>query len=303
MAPRRSRRASSSTSSARPASRPAWTRRAGNGASGRCDERVVGSSPHATQPRPARPVPMPRRSLMVLASQVVAMAILGGCQPAPDGLLAPAEPGKEGGFGSALVLSDPILFVGEPLGVSAGIAAGVVSVFERHGVDWELVATIASPTAIDSASFGSSLAFHAEPIDTLVVGPPATTPRRRTPGAAFVFERDRGGNWTLTATLTARDPGWGSSSDGRSAPTGIPSLSAPRSPIRVRAGPSAWRTRSSAERAGRGPSPANCIRRLASFPTVAGSARRWPWTATSPSWVPRTWRRSSCLGTCRSSRT
>ncbi len=102
-------------------------------------------------------------------------------------------------FGGSISLSGDTLVVG-------ALERNVAYVFERNhgGVDnWGQIAELSSPDSTKHCCFGSAVTLS---VDTLVVG--AYGNAFDNGGAAYVFERNRGGadNWGLVTELTGSDP-------------------------------------------------------------------------------------------------
>jgi hypothetical protein len=127
-------------------------------------------------------------------------------------------------FGTSVALSGDTLAVGARFedSASAGVngdqlnndadSSGAVYVFTRDGGTWSQQAYIKASNPDAEDQFGTSLALSG---DTLVVGAPFESSSASgingteddnsaiNAGAAYVFERDAGGNWSQTAYLKA----------------------------------------------------------------------------------------------------
>lgn len=116
---------------------------------------------------------------------------------APDPSLA--------GFGRSLALAGNELVVASPASGFFSTGPGTLSIFARSpGQPFAFVETLAVPAPFGSTtaqSIGTSLAFDG---DVLAIGDPrATATPFQSAGRVFVFERQSGGGWAHTQTLTA----------------------------------------------------------------------------------------------------
>ncbi len=141
---------------------------------------------------------------MGLETMIVALA-LGECPPTEGQMILPVAAIEEGGFGSAMVLADPMLLVGEPLGDVDGELAGVVHMYVREGQSWNHAQTIEPPVSTGMPRFGGSIALTMTPTPTLVVSASADDSDVVDGGRAYVYELKQD-QWVLAATLTAPKP-------------------------------------------------------------------------------------------------
>ncbi len=110
-------------------------------------------------------------------------------------------------FGWSVAISSETLVVGAQLEDGAGGFAGAAYVYDRdHGGPdaWGEVAKITASDAADNDRFGCSVAIDG---DTAIVGAFGNDDAGTNSGAAYIFERDRGGpdGWGETAKITALD--------------------------------------------------------------------------------------------------
>jgi len=103
-----------------------------------------------------------------------------------------------GWFGQSLAITGDTLVVGAHHWLS-GDGLGVAYVFDRAGIDWVQSFTLVADDGRISDDFGCDVAASG---DVVLVG--AWQPNISSKGAAYVFERVRGG-WTQIAKLTAPD--------------------------------------------------------------------------------------------------
>jgi hypothetical protein len=116
--------------------------------------------------------------------------------------LTAADGAPNDSFGSSVAISGSAVIVGAPGEDAGGSGAGAAYVFERDrgGADaWGQVQKLVASDAAAGARFGESAAAGGA---AALVGASGTSA-----GAAYVFERDRGGvdNWGETKKLTASD--------------------------------------------------------------------------------------------------
>ena len=100
--------------------------------------------------------------------------------------------------------------LGEAIDVSGDRAAvsrlNWVYVYERQGGTWVEVARLDDPGGTPANQFAHSVAISG---DVLVAGAWLDDTAANDHGAAFVYERDAGGNWNFVTQLTASDAGAG----------------------------------------------------------------------------------------------
>ena len=99
-------------------------------------------------------------------------------------------------FGTAVLVSDDHVFVGEPDNL---YRPGTVYVFANDGNTWRPVGDIVAPEPVMGDHFGRSMSLHGE---RLLIG---STGLEDEVGAAYVFERDAQNTWSYVATLTVSD--------------------------------------------------------------------------------------------------
>lgn len=117
---------------------------------------------------------------------------------APD-----AAPGDE--FGAGLALSGDLLLVGASFHSGAGFGAGAAYVFERQdGGTWAFAALLQADDAAVSDQFGAAVALEGT---TALVGAPLEDEAALDAGAAYLFDRDQGGQgaWGQVAKLVPAD--------------------------------------------------------------------------------------------------
>jgi hypothetical protein len=110
-------------------------------------------------------------------------------------------------FGFSVAISGDTVVAGAPWEGGAGYKRGAAYVFERNqdGADsWGQVTKLTASDAEDEDLFGDSVAISG---DTIVVGAYLDDGAGTHRGAAYVFERNRGGadNWGQVTKLTASD--------------------------------------------------------------------------------------------------
>jgi len=109
-------------------------------------------------------------------------------------------------FGQSVAVSGDIAVVGAPMGDAGGVGfAGAAYVFSRNqgGTDnWDEVKKLTASDAEEADVFGNSVAVSG---DIAVVGAPGDDAGGYTAGAAYVFQRDKGGTdqWGQVMKLTA----------------------------------------------------------------------------------------------------
>jgi hypothetical protein len=116
---------------------------------------------------------------------------------------ADAKPGDQ--FGHSVAASEDHIVVGAPGDKERGFAAGSAYIFGRNpesGTGWRQVAKIFAGDAVPGRQFGQSIAISG---DLLVVGSQLDDDSARSPGSAYVFERNQGGidKWGPVGKLTA----------------------------------------------------------------------------------------------------
>ncbi len=106
-------------------------------------------------------------------------------------------------FGRALALSGDYAIVAASGEFFAQRGRNSVYVFERDSLGtWTLASRLAQPTKKDEGPFGASVAISGT---RAVVTAGGDAGKRPTPGAAYVYERQPTGKWTLAARLEAPD--------------------------------------------------------------------------------------------------
>ena len=96
-------------------------------------------------------------------------------------------------FGSSVAAGPSEILIGEPI---SQYAPGVINVYRLESGSWRRVGGITGPGGHPLDRFGRSLSLEG---NRLLVG--ATSFDDNTRGAAFVYERDRGGNWQMVTRL------------------------------------------------------------------------------------------------------
>src|SRR5690606_14772592 len=125
------------------------------------------------------------------------------------GVIEPPDPQNYGRFGSSLALDADTLVVGEPGHLAtkdehnAPSTPGRAHVFVRSGDSFVHHQTLTQPpTPQEGALFGHSVSVSG---DTLVVGAPLAKTDDSSNGAAYLYERDDSGMWSLARVLTPAD--------------------------------------------------------------------------------------------------
>lgn len=109
------------------------------------------------------------------------------------------SPGGDDGFGHAVALADPWLFVAAPDHDAAGAEdSGRVHVFRRRGAQWQADTPLDAPLPSPGADFGTALASDGA---RLLVGTPGDDSQGRDRGAVIVHERVAGA-WQVISELT-----------------------------------------------------------------------------------------------------
>ena len=96
-------------------------------------------------------------------------------------------------FGSSLAAGPGEILIGEPV---SQYAPGVINVYKLESGSWKRVSGITAPGGHALDRFGRSLSLDG---NRLLVG--ATSFDDKTQGGAFIYERDRAGNWQLITRL------------------------------------------------------------------------------------------------------
>jgi hypothetical protein len=105
-------------------------------------------------------------------------------------------------FGWQIALSGNTLVVGAPWDASSNAHRGSVFVYERSGESWKLAATLTAPVRGPKDLFGYDVAVRG---DRIAVGTLGAKGAPNDSGAAYVFQRNAAGDWTLAATLASDD--------------------------------------------------------------------------------------------------
>jgi hypothetical protein len=108
-------------------------------------------------------------------------------------------PSYGGHFGSIIAMDGTIATVGKP---ASTLAACVVHVFTRNGIDWSQREELKFPAGESGENFGSALAVEG---NTILVGTPANSGSAQ-PSTVQVFTRSDSG-WTREASLAAVQDG------------------------------------------------------------------------------------------------
>jgi hypothetical protein len=113
-------------------------------------------------------------------------------------------------FGFSVAIDGDTVVVGVPDGETDVWSSGCAFVYMRNagGANtWGQVAKLAASDAVSDDDFGSSVSIGG---DLIVVGAPAKNGIDTGTGAAYIFERDRGGvnAWGEVANLVAADAGY-----------------------------------------------------------------------------------------------
>ncbi len=117
-------------------------------------------------------------------------------------MLPGEDPIGEDWFGASVALVGDIVVVGAQLDSQAAFRAGAAYVFQQSEGEWEQTAKLLASDAQIVDKFGSSVAIAD---DVIVVGATDADPLGFASGAAYIFERDRGGAWVETAKLVPSD--------------------------------------------------------------------------------------------------
>lgn len=109
-------------------------------------------------------------------------------------------------FGLAVAIRGDTIMVGAPgAGMNPGMTGGAVYVFQRDadGV-WRQTQKLFPPDGDSGAQFGYAISIDGP---LTVIGAPQAQVGALVPGAAYVYQEDAGGVWSLAARLDPPDPG------------------------------------------------------------------------------------------------
>jgi len=110
--------------------------------------------------------------------------------------------GGDDSLGYAVFLRDEIAAVGAPGDDDAGHDAGSVYMYDLYGPEWARRNKLTAADASADASFGCAISLSGE---TALIGADGDTEGGADAGAAYVFERTGGPNWSQQAKLMASD--------------------------------------------------------------------------------------------------
>ena len=105
-------------------------------------------------------------------------------------------------FGHSVAISGDRIVVGAPGDDDKGFASGSAYIFERGATGWRQVIKLLAGDAAPGRQFGQSVSISG---DLVVIGSQLDDDSARSPGSAYVFERNQGGpdKWGPAAKLTA----------------------------------------------------------------------------------------------------
>lgn len=127
----------------------------------------------------------------------------GKWSPAATIVAADGKPSDQ--FGHSVSISGGRVVVGAPGDSARGFAVGSAYIFERNPggeTEWRQVAKLEANDKTPGRQFGQSISISG---DLVVVGSQLDDDSARSPGSAYVFERNQGGTdkWGLVGKLTA----------------------------------------------------------------------------------------------------
>ncbi len=120
-----------------------------------------------------------------------------------EAVLFDPDPAPADGFGGAVAIAGDLAVVGAMRADVAGLDSGRIVVFERIGLAWHPVASLAPPDAAAGDWFGHAVATDGQRI---VVGAYGDDDLGEKSGAVWVLARDDGG-WAFETKLVAPDGG------------------------------------------------------------------------------------------------
>jgi hypothetical protein len=105
-------------------------------------------------------------------------------------------------FGHSVATSGDRVVVGAPGDDDKGFASGSAYIFERSETGWRQVIKLLAGDAAPGRQFGQSVSISG---DLVVIGSQLDDDSARSPGSAYVFERNQGGpdKWGAAGKLTA----------------------------------------------------------------------------------------------------